>query len=114
MFVCFSTARTYQVYGIITPEIQALKYNQIGGITCHSTSPPKWSYIDHLDLKKKSGKTKIPYSVSIGNSLLITKSDDKETTYFCKGTFPNNRSFTTDALILRAGKHIVYMKGKCG
>ncbi len=109
MFVCFSTAKSYKVYGIITPPIQALKYNELGGITCHSTSPPKWSYINYLDLKKKSRKTKIPYSVSIGNSLLITKSGDKETIYYCKGTFPNNSYFTTDAMILRAGKHIVYM-----
>ncbi len=95
---------SYKKYGIIKPYQQALKYNHLGGMTCCSYGEPVWSYNNHYDFFATHGNYTIPHSMTIGKSLLITKSKTKATQYFCEGTYPNSTTFTAEAFIFRGGE----------
>ncbi len=96
----FATVFSYSRYGIIHPHEQAIKHHQLGKITCHSETQPKWFRKSYTDDAK--GST-IPHSQSFGNSLLIYKSSSS-TQYFCWGTYPDGRTFLTYAFIYRASE----------
>ncbi len=107
MVIILLAAHTFNQFGIIRPYQQVLNYNKLGRMVCHSATKPIWSYSNHFDFKATHGDPIIPHSMTIGDSLLITRSNKSRTRYFCDGTYPNGSYFLAQAHIYRGSKYII-------
>ncbi len=109
--LCFLTAPAYKRYGVVYPHRQALEYNDIGKLTCHSATKPEWTYsTKNWPYKTFSGismtNSTIPESVAmvVGNNLILLHNHLFFLQYFCEGTNLNGSRFLAQAFVYRASK----------